>query len=279
MQQPVRARTSKRGNPRPKWSGGAIAAGGAAAAGVALYLWAGRRERRVEAPHHVGDARRPSWGKLLAEFPAAGRLLLGLLKPPAANDEAIGRGRAVLVIPGFLANDVATGQLRKTLKACGFRPFGWADGMNLGARPDLLEILEERLDQILAEAGGPVSLVGWSLGGLYARELAKRRPKDVSVVVTLGTPFSVDLRDNNAWKLYEAINDHPVDHPPIAIAPREKPPVRTVAIWSKADGIVAQASARGLPGEADERIEVGCRHNELVSDREAVAAVLEVLKA
>jgi hypothetical protein len=184
-----------------------------------------------------------------------------------------------MVIPAFLANDVPTSQLRRTLRARGFQPYGWRQGLNLGARREKFERLLRRIDIIVAENGGPVALVGWSLGGLYARELAKRRAEKVSMVITLGTPFSQSLRANNAWKLYEAINDHDVDHPPVPVAPDIKPPVPTVAMWSPRDGIVAPASAAGEDWEADRRVELRCRHNEMVSDPDALRAIVEALDA
>lgn len=184
----------------------------------------------------------------------------------------------MLVLPAFLANDIPTSLLRRTLKANGFRPFGWANGLNLGARPDTLKRLSARLDTVVREASSPVAVIGWSLGGVYARELAKRRPADVSAVITLGTPFSVDLRRNNAWKLYELINDHPVDDPPLDVQVDAKPPVRTFALWSRRDGIVAPASAHGTEGEFDEAIEVGCTHNEMVSDPEALSTIVTLLQ-
>jgi hypothetical protein len=210
------------------------------------------------------------------EAPAAARLLAAQLRS-ARVQEDVGGGRAVMVIPAFLANDVPTIQLRRTLRACGFQAYGWKQGFNLGARSGKFERLLRRIDIIAAETRGPVALVGWSLGGLYARELAKRRPGTVSMVVTLGTPFSQGLRSNNAWKLYEAINDHDVDHPPVPIAPDVKPPVRTVAMWSPLDGIVAPASAAGEDGERDRRISLDCRHNEMVSDPGALRAIVAAL--
>jgi pimeloyl-ACP methyl ester carboxylesterase len=253
------------------WGAAGVAA---AAAGAAVYASSRSRSERLPVSE---DARRPSWRKFLAEFPAAGRLLAAQFMPVPISRKELGRGRPVLVIPGFLANDIPTTLLRRTLATCGFRPFGWDNGTNLGMRDDLFERLEERLDTILAEAEGPVALVGWSLGGLYARELAKRQPGRVAMVVTLGTPFSVDLRDNNAWKLYETINDHPVDNPPVDVRVDEKPPVPTIAIWSPRDGIVAPASASGKPWESDEQIRVTTKHNELVSDPEALRQVVEIL--
>jgi pimeloyl-ACP methyl ester carboxylesterase len=226
----------------------------------------------------AGDSRRPPWRKLLREAPAAIRLLLAQLKKPPFADPSAGGGKPVLVLPAFLANDIPTTLLRRTLDANGFRGFGWENGVNLGARPDTLERLSKRLDEVIEHAGSPVAVIGWSLGGLYARELAKRRPEAVPLVITLGTPFSVDLRRNNAWKLYELINDHPVDKPPLPVQVDLKPPVRTIAVWSQRDGIVAPASARGSPGEVDESIQVHCTHNEMVSDPEPLALLVSLLQ-
>ena len=215
---------------------------------------------------------------LLREAPAALRLLLAQLRKPPFADPSAGGGKPVLVLPAFLANDIPTTLLRRTLDANGFRAFGWNNGLNLGARADMLDRLSTRLNEVIADVGSPVALIGWSLGGLYARELAKRRPHDVALVITLGTPFSVSLRSNNAWKLYELINDHPVDDPPLEVQVDEKPPVRTIAVWSRRDGIVAPASAAGAAGEIDEKIEVRCTHNEMVSDPEPLALLVSLLK-
>jgi hypothetical protein len=224
----------------------------------------------------AANARRPGWMKLLREAPAAARLLLAQLKKaPAVQRTA--RGQPVLVFPAFLGSDFLTVRLRRTLAAAGYRPFGWANGINLGVRPDTFERLGRRLDKVLQAGGAPVALIGWSLGGLYARELAKRRSNDVSLVITLGTPFSHGLHANNAWKLYELINDHRVDNPPVEVQVHEKPPVPTFAVWSPNDGIVAPASSAGEVGEVDQRIKVGCTHNEMVSDPEALAAILGLL--
>lgn len=226
------------------------------------------------------DERRPPWRRLLAEGPAALRLLAAQLRRPPVKGEGAGDGSdgvPVLVLPAFLANDLPTGLLRRTLEASGFRAYAWRQGINAGARRGKFERLLRRIDIIHAETGRRLVLIGWSLGGLYARELAKRRPDKVQLVVTLGTPFSGGLRRNNAWKLYEAVNDHDVDHPPVEVRPGEKPPVHTIACWSPRDGIVAPASAGGRDGEADERVELSCRHNELVSDPEALRTIVALL--
>ena len=165
-------------------------------------------------------------------------------------------GPPALVIPGFIANDRTVMELRRALARGGWRAHPWDSGWNLGARADTVDRLRARLDSISAE---PVLVVGWSLGGVFARELARQHPDRVSAVVTLGSPFSGDPRLNNVWRLYEWVAGHPVDAPPIDRI-SDKPPVPTLAIWSRADGIVAPAAARGLAEESDKSVEFSCNH-------------------
>jgi pimeloyl-ACP methyl ester carboxylesterase len=186
-----------------------------------------------------------------------------------------GNGEPVMVIPGFLATDFSTKILRQTLRQAGYRAYGWGLGFNLGARADLLDRLDEQLAKRARK--GKVTLIGWSLGGLYARELAKRHPDMVARVITLGSPFSGDVRANHAWRLYELINDHKVDSPPIEAQLHEKPPVPTIACWSRQDGIVAPACARGLPEECDRSIELNCTHMGFMSAPCSLNAVLDIL--
>jgi pimeloyl-ACP methyl ester carboxylesterase len=149
-------------------------------------------------------------------------------------------------------------------------------GFNLGARPDTLERIAARLESFAH--GRKAVLVGWSLGGIYAREAAKLRPDLVAKVVTLGTPFSGDPRANNAWRLYEAIAGHKVDDPPIRANVAEKPPVPTLALWSRNDGVVAPASARGKDGERDQAIELDCSHMGFAVDAKAWPAIVKAIR-
>ena len=167
-------------------------------------------------------------------------------------------GPKVMVVPGFVANDRTTLGLQRVLANAGYRVTGWGMGLNRGVKADTLDRLAER---ILAFGGGkPVILVGWSLGGVFAREMAKVRPDLVAKVITMGSPFSGDPRGNNVWRLYEWIAGHPVDKPPIEANLAQKPPVPTLALWSCRDGIVSIACARGQPGESDEQVELDCSH-------------------
>lgn len=219
-----------------------------------------------------GDDRPPPFylrlGEAASLLPRMFRFL-GTTRPMGPED-----GPPVLVIPGFLAHDRTTGALRRALADAGWRVHGWEMGLNWGARPDTLDRLKTRLEALAREE--KILLVGWSLGGLFARELARAYPDRVLAVVTLGSPFSGDAKQNNVWRLYELIAGHKVDDPPI---PRrtDKPPVPTLALWSRSDGLVAPRSARGLKGERDKEVELTCTHMGFgVSARAARDVVREI---
>ena len=161
------------------------------------------------------------------------------------------------MIPGWVASDRTTLALRQALAAAGWRVHGWDMGWNRGARADTIERLRTCLDSV--GDGRKVLVVGWSLGGVYGRELARAAPDRVLALVTLGSPFSGDPKQNNVWRLYEWIAGHKVDEPPI---PRitDKPPVPQLALWSRRDGIVAPRSAYGLEHERDKAVELRCTH-------------------
>lgn len=218
----------------------------------------------------------PSRAAMLAELATPIEWLRGQAAWRRLARACPGDGRPVLVLPGFLAADWTTATLRRTLAAAGYRPHGWGLGRNLGISQPLLDAMLARLAHVARDR--PAAVIGWSLGGLYAREIAKRMPERVERVLTLGTPFSGDMHANNAWRLYERVAGHPVDRLPIAANLPEKPPVPTFALWSDKDGIVAPAASRGLPGEADVQIRVDCRHVGFTSAPAALAAVLDALR-
>lgn len=193
--------------------------------------------------------------------------------------EAIGprNGPPAMVIPGFLANDRHTTQLRRALAEAGFRTHPWRQGVNSGADARTLETLKRAIDRCGHDE--PMLLVGWSLGGLYAREIARAEPQRVRAVVTLGSPVWGDRRRyTNVWKLYEMVARHPVDDPPIPDS-EEKPPVPTLAIWSRSDGIVGVPSARGTEETRDKAVELESSHMGLaMALATARAAVTEIVR-
>jgi pimeloyl-ACP methyl ester carboxylesterase len=186
-------------------------------------------------------------------------------------------GPKLIVIPGFLANDRTTLGLQRALARGGYRVTGWGMGVNTGVQPDTLN----RIVDLIARFGGrePVILVGWSLGGIYAREAAKARPELVEKVISMGSPFSGDRRNNNVWRLYELVARHPVDDPPIRTDVRQKPPVPTLALWSRRDGIVAACAARGEPHESDRQMEIDCSHMGFALSGRAFPKIVEAVKS
>ena len=186
-------------------------------------------------------------------------------------------GPPALVLPGFLASDRTTMDIRRALARAGWRVYPWNLGLNLGAKADTLELLGRRLDEIYD--GRPVLLVGWSLGGMFARELAWVHPGKVRAVATLCSPFSGDYKTNtNVRELYERVAGHDVNQPPF---PRGegKPPVPTLAFWSRRDGIVAPSAARGLEHETDHAVEIDTYHVGAVLWRPALTRIVSEITA
>ena len=185
--------------------------------------------------------------------------------------------RHVLVIPGFLSGDWATAPLRGVLSAIGHKTQGWGLGRNMGLRPGRFEQLEHRFLRFAGSAGEPVALVGWSLGGLYAVELARRYPEAVRHVITMGSPVSGLLTANNAWRLYERVAGHPIDAPPVAWQPGALPPVPFTAIAARGDGIVHPEAARARPGPLVENLDVPGSHAGLGWNPHAIRIVADRL--
>lgn len=219
----------------------------------------------------------PPLSLLLSEARVLGDWARGARENARIASAHDGGGHKVVILPGFMVSEARMDLFRLTLDRAGYRAFGWGLGRNLGVTSDMLDRLDDRLDVIDRDMSGPATMLGWSLGGLIAREYAKRAPHRVARVITMGSPFSGNPRANNAWRLYEWVTKHAVDAPPIEARLAEKPPVPTYALWSRRDGIVAPASARGLPGEADQSIEVDCSHLAFACAPEAIGAVLDVL--
>src|SRR5580704_3383894 len=136
-------------------------------------------------------------GRALHEFGA----FLGAF--PLLSLAPKGDGHPVLVLPGLVASDVSTRPLRHFLKNRGYAVSGWRQGRNLGLRHGVQNAMVDLVQELNDTHGRKVSLVGWSLGGLYARQLAKMMPDRVRSVVTLGSPFASGPKATNAWRVYE----------------------------------------------------------------------------
>ena len=191
------------------------------------------------------DRKKGSLWNSIGEMRAPLELATTLAAFPFLAGGPRGDGHTSVVLPGLYASDTSTITLRAFLRLRGHNALGWRLGRNAGFSMELLEASIARTREELRRSGRPVSLVGWSLGGVYAREIARRAPDAVRCVVTLGSPIRVDRRT------------------------RPAPPVPSTAIFSATDGIVAPYWAQESAGDRVENIEVpgshlGLGHNPFV---------------
>ena len=212
----------------------------------------------IDEPHE-----KPSRALMLAELPRA--LFEGLTLGTAAPlllSVPHGDGHPVLVLPGFMASDRSTEILRDFLERKRYAAEPWQLGRNLGPRGKTLNMMLGRVNEIHARSGRKVSLVGWSLGGVYAREIAKRRPDAVRQVITLGSPFAMRGQASNTGALYRSFNGkgRKSDRAEIMANLHLPPPVPSTAIYSKTDGIVAWQSCLEPQSKTTENIEVPGSH-------------------
>lgn len=201
----------------------------------------------------------PGFGLLLAEARSIFELNASVLLSPLLMRAPRGDGHPVLVLPGFLAGDLSMLPMRRYLRGLGYDTHGWRMGRNLGGVARVRSALRDRLDEIFSATGRKVSLVGWSLGGVYARDLALQAPEEVRYVISLGSPFASDVRATNATRLYEALSGEKVeDHVELREAIAGDLPVPTTSIYSRTDGVVNWRTCRLRASERAENIEVLC---------------------
>jgi len=195
-----------------------------------------------------------------------------------------GKGIPVVVIPGFGFTDRSTLFLRWYLERCGFEVHGWGLGRNMGRKTiglhngNAIAAVETRA----REAGGPVALVGWSMGGIVARMVARARPELVSRVVSLSSPFTGNPYANRAWPLYEELSGHRLDDPVASrqiARSKEPPPVDAVAIYSRSDGIVSAECCIERDREHTMNHEVQAGHFEIGFKPSVLRLVAEELAA
>lgn len=182
-----------------------------------------------------------------------------------------GDGHPVLVLPGLLAGDASTNPMRHLLRELGYYVHGWRLGRNIGPTAAAVQGMRRRLDELHARHGQPVSLIGWSLGGIFARDLARRTPDAVRQVITLGSPFRLsDQGQTRAARTFDRYTHLHVEHRPLPLEKDDGPlPVPTTSVFSRWDGIVAWQACLNLAGPQAENVQVlgshlGLGHNPAV---------------
>jgi len=195
------------------------------------------------------EARAPwEWGASLAAWPML--KMMGLW-PRSTHAEP----QHVIVYPGLAAGDASTRPLRSFLEDLGYVVHGWYQGMNRRPGRGVLGRMREQLVAVHRDTKQPVSLIGWSLGGVYARELAKDEPKAVRNVITLGTPFAQSPRSTNAWRVYSMLSGETLPDELMLHKLAEAPPVPFTSLYSKTDGVVAWQASIQKPSPHHSQIE------------------------
>ena len=227
---------------------------------------------RIAGVFDPDPARRLPYHGLLREFAT-----VAARPPPMPPDTGLpnGRGQPVLVIPGFCTVDHLTRRMRADLARCGFEPFGWRLGMNFGPTDRALDGLNRRVDEIVAKHG-PVVLVGISLGGLMARNLAYDRPDDIRHVITVASPFVLPTASSLeplvrlcAWRFSKAVSMQRLATPL---------PVPSTMLYTADDGIVAPDSCwRTL--ESGEVVPLTGSHLAMASHPDTILAIVRCIAA
>jgi len=221
----------------------------------------------------------PSRLLLLMEARAFGEYAALLLSRSFLASLPRGDGHPVMVIPGFATDDASTRPMRRVLARLGYDVHGWGQGRNFGMRSHIKERLRQRLGELYLGHGRKVSLIGWSLGGVVVREIARHAPERVRRVITLGSPINGHPQSNNVDALYRWVNrgrQQKLDWDGFQKR-RTPPPVPCTAIYSKTDGIVAWRCCLEEPAPNTENVEVAASHFGLGVNPQALRAIAERL--
>ncbi|MEH6571131.1 MAG: alpha/beta hydrolase [Halioglobus sp.] len=185
----------------------------------------------------------PHWSLALTEAPRVAIELASLALTKSRLEKLPrGDGHGVMVIPGFMGDDPFNNALVNFLNGLGYRASGWQMGRNLGPASFSSDDLRVKIERLLNAGGGQISIIGHSLGGIYAREIARKEPGVIRQVISLGSPFG-DGRDtgSNASKLFNRLNPNSETDPELVAQKKElakAPPVPTTSIYTKEDGVV-----------------------------------------
>lgn len=192
-----------------------------------------------------------------------------------------GEYRPVLVLPGFLASDASTTPLRWMLNRLGYSSHGWDVGRNLGPTDEALGAITDKIVELRNSFGQPVSLVGWSLGGIYAREMARLSPEYVRDVVTLGSPFQIERSsDSNASAFTDRLKQNWSNNVMLPRFPdrlRGPLPVPSTAVYTKTDGIVSWRDCIDMSDASHDNVEVYGSHCGLGHNVSALLVVADRL--
>ena len=230
--------------------------------------------RPVRAPHVVLRAAEAAWLPLEAMGFWALRPLLRLT---GAGDQ-----HPVLILPGFYSDDTWTMPLRWALRGQGYWVYGWRLGRNIGPTTKIVDGMLDRIAQLHREHDRTVTLIGHSLGGIFARILARKEPEAVRQVITLGSPYRLVEGDRTGvpkalWEQYRPLHDARLPLLDVREEDREPLTVPATSIYSRTDGVAPWQTCIDTRGENAENIEVRGSHIGMSVNPAVILAVLDRL--
>lgn len=232
--------------------------------------------------HYSTDAiQRPPLVLLGTEpFRAAIEFAWQKIKKPANSKR--GDGHPVIFFPGLGTDGRSVATLREHCRALGYDALDWGQGVNTGPAGDVdawLHSLKAQVASLLTGHSQQATLIGWSLGGIYAREIAKLMAPRVRHVITIGTPFNAQADHSNIGWLFRLLSGAaPTIDSALSQRLSTPPPMRTTAIYSRSDGVVAWQTCRhGKRAPLVRDIEVDSSHIGMGWNRDVLAVVADRL--
>jgi pimeloyl-ACP methyl ester carboxylesterase len=244
-----------------------------------MRLKSNRGNLRMNESSERPDIQAPPLRLLALEARVFAEMPWFLLRSLSVRGMPPGDGHPVMIVPGFGASDLATLPLRRALRRLGYAAYGWGQGTNLGMRPAIRNALTQRLQKLSADHQSPLSLIGWSLGGVFVREMARHQPQLVRRVITLGSPITGRPDANNMLALFRIANrGKPVNLDWEGFRKRcVPPPVPCTAIYTRTDGIVAWQCCLETAAAHTECAEVRGSHFGLPVNRQVLRLVADRL--
>lgn len=196
------------------------------------------------------------------------------------SPEKKGNGKHVLVLPGLMGVDRLTKKLRTFINNIGYQAHPWGLGRNLGDTTTYLPKLEAKIDKLYQDRGEKIVLIGWSLGGIYARELAKLHPEKIEQVITLCSPFKIKHEKNYGefiMNLTAKIKKFKPNPPELLANMGNPPPMPVTALYTKTDGIVPWEVCLENETDIHKNIELKCGHIAVIYHDEAMKIIADKL--
>jgi pimeloyl-ACP methyl ester carboxylesterase len=224
-----------------------------------------------------GTVKRPDWRLFAAEGGKFAKYVVAPGPRPEPSAAPRGDGHPVIIIPAFLSSDRSTVRLRRFLSQLGYEAHGWGLRTNLGPTQEALDGLTLRILGLHAKHKRKVSLIGASLGGVFAREFAKKHPDEVRQVITLCSPFRLPTATHVEMIFRLAARRYSPEAEMLWATMAVPPVVPITAVYTRTDGIVAWQSCLEEEGPHRENVEVTGCHSTIAGNRMAAMIIADRL--